>query len=251
MNRFWKMRVLLAVALTWTAAETTTYAGLFKRTACDDCNPCVNPCVPATPQMVTRTIYVPEYTTEKRVVRETVCKPVQKERIVTVMECVPETKMVEQCYTAIEKRQQTRTVRYTVQKPVFETQTRQVQVQVPVWETKQVDYQVSVPVRREVEKTFVVNVKHREQRRNEDRLPDGSGQGNSHRDVRQRSLGNAVLRSAMRFVLRSPRLVSWLLRGRLLRDRDRLPSRVGAADRDQTSRGHHLSPRNARSSVYL
>jgi hypothetical protein len=164
MKRFWKMRVLLAAALAWTATETTTFAGLFKRTACDDCNPCVNPCVPATPQMVTRTIYVPEYTTEKRVVRETVCKPVQKERVVTVMQCVPETKMVEQAYTAIEKRQQTRTVRYTVQKPVFETQTRQIQVQVPVWETKQVDYQVSVPVRREVEKTFVVNVPYQEQR---------------------------------------------------------------------------------------
>jgi hypothetical protein len=119
---------------------------------------------PSAPQMVQRTILVPQYTTEKRVIRDVVCEPVQRQRVVQYMECVPETRTIEQEYTALERRQQTRTVRYTVRKPVFETQTREVQVNVPVWETRQQTYQVQVPVRRQVAQNVVVQVPHREER---------------------------------------------------------------------------------------
>lgn len=158
MCRFRMAGALLVATAGW-ATEREATAARATGTGED----CVS-AAPAAPEMVARTIYVPQYTTEKRVVRRVVCEPVERERVVTVVECVPETRTVEQPYTSWETRQRTRTVHYTVRKPVFETHSREVQVQVPVWETRQQTYQVRIPVRREVAEQYVVQVPHREQR---------------------------------------------------------------------------------------
>src|SRR5688572_6504805 len=53
------------------------------------------------PRMVERTILVPQWVTEKRVVNVTRCRPELRERVVTVYRCVPETRQVTREYTVM------------------------------------------------------------------------------------------------------------------------------------------------------
>jgi len=116
------------------------------------------------PTYVEKTVYVPKWVKEKRVVTRTEYRTEQRERRYTVYKCVPEVHEETRHYTVMVPHERTKDVEYTVCKPVWETVTKKYHVKVPVWSEEQYDYHVRVPVWRDVEKTYTVMVPHREKR---------------------------------------------------------------------------------------
>jgi hypothetical protein len=131
-----------------------------------DCRP--NPCPEH--QVIQKTVMVPEWTTEKRMVNVTECRPEERQRTCTVYKQVREVKQVEREYTVMVPEQRTHTVSYTVCKPVWETQTCEYTVMVPqqktrtetytvckpVWETRTCEYTVMVPQQKTRTETYTV-----------------------------------------------------------------------------------------------
>lgn len=101
------------------------------------CDPCCDPCPPAQPEMVERTVMVPTMVTETRTVDCVEYHREDRERTVTVYRRVPETKEVTQTFTVMVPETRTKTVQYTVCKPVYETVDQQYTVCVAHQETRQ------------------------------------------------------------------------------------------------------------------
>lgn len=92
--------------------------------------PCGHCCEPAY-KVVERTIMVPTYEHQKRKIQVTECKPVARQREVTVYRPVPEHKQVEQTCTVLDYQPQTRTEKYTVCHTTWTQETRKYTVGVP------------------------------------------------------------------------------------------------------------------------
>ena len=116
-------------------------------------------------EIVERTIMVPTWVTETRMVQETVYRNEQRERKVTYYEQVPKTETRTRDYTVYEKQQRTREQKYTVCKPVWKDVEYTYTVCVPETKVRQVTRTVCKPVWREVEKTYTVMVPHTEIRK--------------------------------------------------------------------------------------
>ncbi len=114
---------------------------------------------------VQKTVLVPQYGTETRVVNCTEYQNQIRERKYTVHRRVPETKQVEQQYTEIVCETRSKKVKYNVSIPVTETVQQKYQVQVPEWIEVERPYQVQVPVWKEVEQKYTELVPHQEQRK--------------------------------------------------------------------------------------
>src|SRR3989304_10360314 len=83
---------------------------------------------------VTRTVYVPECTTEMRTVPRTRYHQEQREKTITVTKRVPITEERTATYTVMVPETRTKTVTYNVCKPVWETMTREYTVNGPYTE---------------------------------------------------------------------------------------------------------------------
>ncbi len=127
------------------------------------CGGCVS-CAPAVPVMIERTVMVPTYVTEKRVVHETVYHTEARTKTVTVNKCVPRQVEKTRSYTVMVPQQQTKTVNYVVCKPVYETKTREYVVEVPQWSEVEEKYTVRVPVWHDQERQYTVMVPTTEKR---------------------------------------------------------------------------------------
>ena len=140
--------------------------------------------------LVEKTIMVPTMVTETRRVSVTEYRTERRQRNVTVMRQIPETKTMTREYTVMVPETRTRTENYTVMKPVTREVTREYTVNVPVKETRQgtrrvcrtipvnetrtvmvaetktrtENYTVMKPVTKQVTREFTVNVAHRETR---------------------------------------------------------------------------------------
>lgn len=105
------------------------------------CGQCGGPCGVATAgpmsapcqsfETVERTVYVPQMVTERRVVNSVVCEPEVRQRTVTVMRRVPETRTINQDVTVMVPEQRTKTVQYTVKRPVWREVSQEYTVFVP------------------------------------------------------------------------------------------------------------------------
>jgi hypothetical protein len=94
-------------------------------TQCDDTS-----CGPTSPAL-TRTILVPEWSTESRTVTVTECRPEQRQRQVSCTRRVPYVATMTREVQVMRRERRTRTVTYTVRKPVIETATKEYVVRVP------------------------------------------------------------------------------------------------------------------------
>ena len=94
---------------------------------------------------ITRTIYVPECTTEMRTVTRVRYNQEQREKTITVYNRVPVTEEKTATYTVMVPETHTKTVTYNVCKPVWETKTREYTVNVPYTEQVEQKYTVCVP----------------------------------------------------------------------------------------------------------
>ena len=110
------------------------------------------------PQYVERTVMVPEWGTETRIVNATEYRSESRERTITVNRRVAETQQRTQTYTVNVPQTKTRTVSYTVSKPVYETQSVNYTVNVPVWNDVAKEYTVQVPYTENVERSYTVSV---------------------------------------------------------------------------------------------
>lgn len=123
------------------------------------CNlPGCSSCKTATPVMVEKTVLVPTYVTEKRIVHETKYRTENRIKTVTVQVCKPRLEERTRTYTVLVPEKRTKTVNYVVCKPVWETKTREFVVQIPVWNEVEEKYTVKVPVWKNVEQTYTVKV---------------------------------------------------------------------------------------------
>ena len=98
------------VALTLEAALLAAGAqASFLRTRAVDCgveaHATVDECGP---RMVERTVMVPQWVTERRTINVTRSRPEERERIVTVYRCVPETRQVTREFTVMVPETRTR-----------------------------------------------------------------------------------------------------------------------------------------------
>ncbi|MEQ8790561.1 MAG: hypothetical protein RIC55_29965 [Pirellulaceae bacterium] len=128
-------RTMLAafVAISWIAASVA-----------DAACPCGRCCEPAY-TLVERTIMVPHYEQQKRTIQVTECKPVARQREVTVYRCVPEVKKVEQTCTVMTHEPRTRTEHYTVCNTTYREETRSYTVGVPEMQQRTGTRMVCVP----------------------------------------------------------------------------------------------------------
>jgi len=115
-----------------TAAEALAHGAAARCGRACACQPCPPAC-----RTVQRTVYVPQIVTEKRTVEMVQCSEEVRQRTCTVYRRVPETKTVEREYTVMVPQTRTKTVNYTVCKPVWEEVERQYTVMVPPTETRQ------------------------------------------------------------------------------------------------------------------
>jgi hypothetical protein len=106
--------------------------------------PCGHCCQPAY-TTVQRTIMVPHFEQQKRTIDVTECKPVQRQREVTVHRCVPEVKKVEQTCTVMTYKPQTRTEQYTVCNTTYREETRTYTVGVPEMQKRSGTHMVCKP----------------------------------------------------------------------------------------------------------
>lgn len=127
------------------------------------CDTAAAPC-DAQPVYVEKTVCVPQWVTEKRVVTCTQYVPEQRTKTVTCYKLVPEVKEVTRQCTVMVPEVRTRTVNYTVCKPVYETKTCEYQVRVPVYRDVEQTYTCRVPRYKTVEKTYTAMVPTREKR---------------------------------------------------------------------------------------
>ena len=123
----------LNVAPTWAGPRHHRHHGCC---GCAACVP-VADCVPCQPQLVTKTIMVPETYYETEMVAVTVCRPEYHDETVTVMRRVPEVRQVSMVCTVMEPRTDVRTVAYCVPIINWRTVTREVPVRVPYTEMRQ------------------------------------------------------------------------------------------------------------------
>lgn len=135
-------------------------------------------CVASPQCTVQQTVLVPEYTTETRLVNVTEWTTQPRQRQVTVLRQVAQTRTVEQRVVVAKLEERRRVVDCVVQKPVYETRTekytvmvphletrqQKCTVQVPEWKTRQQQYAVQVPQWKEVEQTVMVAVPQQEVR---------------------------------------------------------------------------------------
>lgn len=131
---------LVVVAMgSWQAAEAgrcghCRTAGTYGPCQTEACAPA---CAPCEPQMVEKTVMVPQMVTETRTVNVTKYREETRERTYTVHRKVMETNAVEREYTVMVPEQRTKTVTYAVRKPVYETKTAEYTVRVPHQEVRQ------------------------------------------------------------------------------------------------------------------
>jgi hypothetical protein len=115
--------------------------------------PCGHCCEPAY-VTVQRTIMVPTYETQKRTIQVTVCRPVERQREVTVHCPVPEVKQVEQTCMVMDYERQTRSVPYTVCHTTWTEEQREYTECVPELQQRQGVHMVCRPEAVQVMKTI-------------------------------------------------------------------------------------------------
>ncbi|MDA1055600.1 MAG: hypothetical protein O3C40_34830 [Planctomycetota bacterium] len=120
------------------------------------CAACVSSC--PTYQTIEKTVFVPQMVQETRIVNQTICEPVVRERIVTVCRQVPETRQVTQNYTVMVPQQQTRTEHYVVCKPVWKEVEQNYTVSIPQTEARTGVRNVCRPVQVQETRTVSRNV---------------------------------------------------------------------------------------------
>jgi hypothetical protein len=115
--------------------------------------PCGHCCQPVY-QTVERTIMVPVYETQKRVIQVTECRPVDRQREVTVYCPVPEVKQVEQTCVVMDYRRETRDEQYSVCHTTWTEETKTYTVGVPEVQRRQGVHIVCRPQPVQVMKTI-------------------------------------------------------------------------------------------------
>jgi hypothetical protein len=166
LNNFMKMAP--ALALLCAAAAQAGDCGWHRSDCCPapcaaPCQPCCQPvaCAPACEE-VTRTVMVPEWTTERRTITCTEYRHEQQERTITC--CRPVWREEQREVTVMVPRQEMRTVTRTVCRPVWREEQRTVTVMVPHQEERQGTRIVCEMVPTEVEQTYCEMVPHQEER---------------------------------------------------------------------------------------
>jgi hypothetical protein len=146
-------RILLWYALALTASLTTLNIGIAansKMTAAAGPGspvqaPTQAPKAPA-PQVITKTVLVPQVTYKTVTVQDVVCRPEVHQQTVTVCKLVPETQMTTCRATVMVPERRSQTVSYTDCRLEFENVSRDVTVMVPQMETRQAVRTVCKPV---------------------------------------------------------------------------------------------------------
>lgn len=135
----------------------------FCRTTCCPA-PCQPYCAPCAPQIVERTVMVPQWQTQMQTVCCTEYRHESRPQVVTCYQSVPVVTPRTCEYTVLERQIITKQITCTVCRPVVEQVQKTYCVQVPYCETRQITRTVCRPVWREVPHTYTVMVPHCETR---------------------------------------------------------------------------------------
>ncbi|MFT7640033.1 MAG: hypothetical protein ACI9G1_001772 [Pirellulaceae bacterium] len=113
---------------------------------------------------VQKTIYVPQWTTERRSVSCTEYRNETRTRTYNVARQVPQTKQVSETVTVYNTETRSREEAYSVRVPFTRSVERNYNVTVPTYRDVVRNYTVRVPVWSEVDQTYAINVPHQETR---------------------------------------------------------------------------------------
>lgn len=135
------------LATPWAEAGRRHHFGAHHAAYAAPCGPagCAVP-VPAEPQVVTKTIMVPQTTYKTMTVSDVVCKPELRQKMVTCTRMIPETTMVTRPIPVVTLEPRTRIESYRVCHMSYETVTETIQVPVPHTEMRQGVKTVAKPV---------------------------------------------------------------------------------------------------------
>jgi hypothetical protein len=139
MHRFIGVAVSLCFAMSCAAAAVA-------QTPCATCQQPGHIYQPPRREIVERTIWVPQVTTERRTIRQQQMQPQQQQRTTTVYDSVPETVNVNRTVTVMQRRQVMQSQTQTVMRPFQRTITEQFAVPVQSMETRVATRQVAVMV---------------------------------------------------------------------------------------------------------
>lgn len=117
-------------------------------------------CAPAAPQMVERTIMVPQMSLETRTVMVPEYRYEQRQKTISVPQFIPKQVTVTRAYTVMIPREVTRTVTYYVRKPVFKDVEVAYTVCVPHVETQTVTRRVCMSIPTPKTHTVIVDEGH-------------------------------------------------------------------------------------------
>jgi hypothetical protein len=160
-HTLWSVTVLAAslpAAIVASAGHGHRMTAIAASCGPDGCGPAA--AAPSAPQVVTKTVMVPQIAYTTITVSDIVCRPEVRQRTVTMCKLVPETKAVTYQATVLVPENRTQTVAYTECRMTDQDITRQATVLIPHTETRQGVRMVCKPVQAQEMRTVCKDQGH-------------------------------------------------------------------------------------------